>query len=144
MSLLPAWRVVLVALAVQSCGSPQREPPPPPLAAPPPEAQAEPATKVGVMEGSVVFVDCPDKLDVKEAERTINRLVEPCESVPGGTARFRATLAPRGRIEIAAADGSSEGVIPICVLKNRLTHKIRVNKPCQLDVQIEERKISGR
>jgi hypothetical protein len=142
MGLPRALRVLLVALAVQSCSGARRSEPPEP--APTPLEEPAPEARVGVMEGSIVFVDCPDKLDVKEAERTINRLVEPCESVPGGSARFRATLAPRGRIEITAADGSSQGVVPICVLTNRLTHRIRVNKPCQLDVQIEEREISGR
>jgi hypothetical protein len=143
MSLLSTARGLLVALVAASCATQPPEPAQPAAATPAPAEQPAPAARVGVMEGSIVFVDCPDKLDVKEAERTINRLVEPCESVPGGSARFRATLAPRGRIEIAAADGSSEGVIPICVLTNRLTHRIRVKKPCQLDVQIEERRISG-
>jgi hypothetical protein len=148
MSLVSMARVLFtaafVSLMAASCarGGPAEEPKSP-SPAPAPSAEAPQKTKVGVMEGSIVFVDCPDKLDLREAERTINQLVEPCQSVPGGHARFRATLAPRGRIEIAAADGSSEGVIPICVLKHRLTHKVRVRKPCQLDVQIEERKISG-
>ena len=107
-----------------------------------PPVVAEPAApKVGVVEGSVVFVDCPDKINAKEAEATVNRLVESCDEVPGRAARFRATLEPGGRIDISAPDGSNHGLIPICVLKHRLVHRIGLRKSCQIEVEIEERRI---
>jgi len=102
---------------------------------------AEPAgPKVAVVDGSIVFVDCPDskQLNVRQAQRTIDKLVEACDSVPGGSARFMATLEPGGRIDISAPDGSEDGTVPICVLKHRLKHHMWVRKACKLEVQIQE------
>ncbi|MCK6535168.1 MAG: hypothetical protein L6Q84_19520 [Polyangiaceae bacterium] len=85
--------------------------------------------------------ECPAKLDKKEAERTMNGLVGECDSVPGGTASFQATLLPGGRIEISAPDGSDRGTVPICVVKHALKHKLLLAKPCTLAVQIEEKSV---
>ncbi len=71
------------------------------------------------------------------AERAMNDLVEGCTSIPGGTARFHATLEPGGRIQIVAGPGQPE-VIPICVLKHSLLHKVHLGEPCGLDVKLEE------
>lgn len=100
---------------------------------------------VKVVEGSIVFTDCPDSrhLGAGRAEAAINKLVGGCTSVPGGSARFMATLEPGGAIEIAAPGGSTdEGVVPICVLKSRLRHHLWVRRPCRMEVQIEERRVS--
>ncbi len=100
---------------------------------------------MGVVEGSIMVKECPAKLDPKKAEKTMNALVGgDCSSVPGGKARFLATLKPGGGIEIAAPDGTDQGTIPICVLKGQLKHKLKLKKPCTLDVQIEERKMHAR
>ena len=71
------------------------------------------------------------------AERAMYDLVEACASIPGGTTRFHATLQPGGRIEIVAGPGQPE-VIPICVVKHSLLHKVRLSQPCGLDVKLEE------
>jgi hypothetical protein len=71
------------------------------------------------------------------AEQAMYQLVEGCSSVPGGSAEFEATLEPGGRIEIAAAPGQPD-VVPICILKHSLQHKVALTKPCRLDVKIAQ------
>lgn len=115
---------------------------PKPAAAPTASAAPEPAgPKVAVVEGSVMLGECPAKLDKKKAEQTMNDLVGACDNVPGGTAKFQATLRPGGRIEISAPDGSDQGTVPICVIKHKLQHKLFLTKPCTLAVQIEEKSV---
>lgn len=75
------------------------------------------------------------------AEHAMSDLVEGCTSIPGGAARFEATLDPGGRIEIASTPGYAD-VVPICVLKHALTHKVPLAKPCRLDVKIEETRVA--
>jgi hypothetical protein len=77
------------------------------------------------------------KPNAQLAERAMYDLVEGCTSVPGRTARFVATLEPGGRISISAAPGSAQ-VVPICVLKHVLAHKVALSKPCMLDVKLEQ------
>lgn len=129
-----------LAALVGACHPAAPEPEKPPAAAPP----ASPPP-VKVVEGSIVFTHCPDSkhLGAGRAEATINKLVEGCASVPGGAARFLATLKPGGAIEIAAPSGSrDEGMVPICVLKNRLRHHLWVRHPCTMEVQIEEQSVA--
>ncbi|GMV18541.1 MAG: hypothetical protein HS104_41255 [Polyangiaceae bacterium] len=109
-----------------------------PTASPAPEAAGP---KVAVVEGSVMLGECPAKLERKKAEQTMNDLVSACDNVPGGTAKFQATLRPGGRIEISAPDGSDQGTVPICVIKHKLQHKLFLTKPCTLAVQIEEKSV---
>ncbi len=82
---------------------------------------------------------CPDlgKQSSRLAENAMNALVEGCATVPGGSMQFHATLQPGGRIEISAAPGQPE-VVPICILKHALVHKVPLTKPCPLDVKIEQ------
>ena len=108
---------------------------PTPVIQPPPPA-AKPT--VTIVESSVMLVDCPAKLQPKQAKETITGLVEGCSSVPGGRARFVAVLEPDGAVTITAPDGSTQGTIPICVLSHKLKHKLAIKKPCKVDVQIEE------
>jgi hypothetical protein len=68
------------------------------------------------------------------------QLVEGCSSVPGGSSQFGATLLPNGRIEIAAAPGQPD-VVPICVLRHSLAHRVPLSQPCKLDVKIEEQRV---
>ncbi len=110
----------------------------------PSETTGSRAPPVKVVEGSIVFTKCPDSkhLGAGRAEATINKLVDGCTSVPGGSARFMATLKPGGTIEIAAPSGSKdEGVVPICVLKNRLRHHLWLRHACTMAVQIEEQRV---
>jgi hypothetical protein len=71
----------------------------------------------------------------------MHTLVEGCTSVAGKSARLAATLLPGGRIEIlAAADGGApqQDVVPICILKNDLRHKVPLKQACKLEVRLEE------
>jgi hypothetical protein len=77
----------------------------------------------------------------KLAESAMLQLVEGCTSVPGGTAQFSATLQPGGQIEIAAVPGQPD-VVPICVLKHSLLHRVPLSRPCRLDVKLEQSSLS--
>ena len=75
--------------------------------------------------------------NAKLAETTMHQLVEGCSSVPGGHVAIIATLQPNGRIELSAAEGQPE-TGPLCVLKHALTHKVSLQKACQLEVMLEQ------
>ena len=84
--------------------------------------------------------DCPDakKMDAKAAEAAMRRLIEPCHAVNAPHADFLATLVPGGRIEIASrGKDSAEGVVPICVVKNKLTHSVALKQRCTFNVKLE-------
>lgn len=102
-----------------------------PAHAPPPQARA--------VSAIVLMNRCADlgAGNAKLAEGAMYQLVEGCTSIAGGTAHFAATLHPGGRIELAPVAGQPE-TIPICVLKHALTHKVALQKPCTLDVKLEE------
>ncbi len=87
---------------------------------------------------------CPDasRVNIRTAQDAIQRLVGPCAKVPGGSAHFSAKLMPGGRIELASPEGDpTEGVVPTCVLKNRLVHRVLLKSPCTLDVTLDERTV---
>ncbi len=103
-------------------------------------AASEPAGPSAQMVNALVLTNgCQDlgKQSSILAEKAMNALVEGCASVPGGSMQFHATLQPGGRIEIGAAPGQPE-VVPICILKHALVHRVPLTKPCQLDVKIEQ------
>jgi hypothetical protein len=75
------------------------------------------------------------------AEKAMYQLIEGCSSVPGGKAQFEATLQPDGRIQIRGVAGQPD-VVPICVLKHALQHKVPLAQPCRLDVKIEQTSVS--
>jgi hypothetical protein len=105
-----------------------------------------PRTTTSMVNASAVVSACPDgrKMNAKAAADTINKLVEPCAQVPGGKAHFAATLLPGGKIELASPEGKvADGVVPTCVLRHGLTHRVMLTKPCTFDVQLEERKVGG-
>jgi hypothetical protein len=113
-----------------------------PAAAPSSSAEAAPAS-VSLVNATVVVAECPDAktMNNRTAQAAIHRLVDPCAMVPGGKAHFAATLLPGGRIELAAPSGDpAEGVVPTCVLRHNLLHKVFLKKPCKFDVQLEERR----
>jgi hypothetical protein len=121
-------------VAVGSC-SPARS------AAPP--ATQNPTRAAKVVNATIVANGCQNlgAASGRLAERAMYELVEGCTSVPGGTARFHATLQPGGRIAIAAGPGQPE-VIQICVLKHSLLHKVPLTGPCGLDVKLDETSVT--
>ena len=107
------------------------------------ESEAEQTVATGV-NATVIVAKCPDvkRVKVRTAQDAIQKLVGPCATVPGGRAHFSATLMPGGRIELASPEGDkAEGVVPTCVLQNRLVHKVLLRSPCTLDVQLDERTV---
>jgi hypothetical protein len=118
-------------------------------------AKVEPATEEPVDEvpksvtslvnASSVISACPDnkRMNARAAANAINHLIEPCATVPGGKAHFSATLLPGGKIELASPEGNpADGVVPTCVLKGGLHHKVKLMHACTFDVQLEERKVA--
>jgi hypothetical protein len=115
-------------------------------AAPAAAAKDDPAAGPQVMltHTSFVIASCPDsaKMDSRAANAAMRKMVEPCAKAPGGAVRFQATLLPGGRIELASETGDrAEGVVPICVLKNKLTHSVVLKERCTFDVKLEERSV---
>jgi len=109
----------------------------------PATAAAPSAARAQVVHATVLANGCQGlgAANGRLAERAMYDLVEGCNSVPGGAARFEATLEPGGRIRIAAASGQPP-VVPICVLKHPLVHKVPLAKPCSLDVRVAEETVS--
>jgi hypothetical protein len=102
---------------------------------------AEESPELGFVDATIMFTNCSKvaNLNAKSAQRTMRRLVEACEEVPGGAAEFTATLLPDGRIEFAAVDGGLS-TVPMCVLRHELKHKVKVSKPCTMHVRMTEKK----
>jgi hypothetical protein len=96
--------------------------------------------QVALASTSFVIEDCPEskKMDSRAAETAMRKLVEPCGGAKAPSAQFLATLVPGGRIEISVAGkDADEGVVPICVLKNRLTHAVTLKQRCTFSVKLE-------
>jgi hypothetical protein len=127
-----------IAITTACACAPQRP------TASPGEAAAEPSGRAAKIVNATILTNGCQKLgatNAQLAERAMYDLVEGCRSVPGGSARFEATLQPGGRIEITSAPGYAD-VVPICVLKHALLHKVPLAKPCRLDVKIEETRVT--
>jgi hypothetical protein len=111
-----------------------------PATQPPPPTQSLPAKGAAELVNATILANGCQQLghdNARLAERAMYQLVEGCTSVPGGSAEFEATLEPGGRIDIAAAPGQPD-VVPICILKHSLQHKVALTKPCRLDVKIAQ------
>lgn len=124
----------LVGLVAACAASPQ------PQSVPPSSAPAAPSGPSAQLVNALVLTNGCQALGRQSAmlaENAMNALVEGCASVPGGSMQFHATLEPGGRIEISAAPGQPE-VVPICILKHALVHRVPLSKPCPLDVKIEQ------
>jgi len=133
----------LVGLLTSCASTPpavEPEPPPPTTA-----ATAEPTVgpSAQVVNATILTNGCQTlgKSSSMLAESAMYHLVEACRSVPGGSAQFLATLEPGGRIDITAAPGQPD-VVPICILKHSLLHKVPLKAPCQLDVKIEQTSVA--
>lgn len=132
------------AVLVGCSASQPPEPPEPPGHAHAPAA--EPSSSVSLVNAAVVVSSCPDaaKMNSRQAQISIEKLVSPCTHVPGGAAHFAATLLPGGRIELGSPAGDpAEGVVPTCVLKHRLQHTVLLRKPCIFDVRLDARPLAG-
>ncbi len=111
----------------------------------PPAAVAPVAAPVAVREtartvSAIVLVNhCASlgPVNARLAEKAINQLVDGCNSLPGGSVRFMATLLPGGTMQFETRGDGSE-LIPICVLSHPLTHGVHLQKSCSLDLQLEE------
>lgn len=130
--------VILTACAAACSVTKYVEPSSPPTVS----ARSEPAEtrQLGSVDATILFTDCTavSNYSASKAEKTMRRLVEGCDSIPGGQAEFIATLQPGGRIELGAVEGTA-GTVPICVLKHQLTHQVQVRKACKMHVQMEQR-----
>lgn len=133
---LLAWNGCF-GLVVVGCASPS---PPPAAEAPPPEPAGPSAQLVNA---TVLTNGCQDlgARSARLAEAAMNQLVEGCSSVPGGSAQFTATLEPGGRVEISTAAGQP-AVVPTCILKHALVHRVKLTQPCRLDVRIEQTRVA--
>jgi hypothetical protein len=111
-------------------------------AAPPAPAQQAEPTSPPVQAVSTVIVanGCANlgHANARVAESAMYKLVEGCSSVPGGSIRFSATLLTTGLIEIKPGEGQPD-VLPLCVLKHDLRHKVALTKACVLDIRLEEK-----
>jgi hypothetical protein len=121
------------ALAIVACAA---APAPPTAAAPAPAATAPPAHTVS----AVVLVNGCAHLGVENArlaEAAMSQLVDGCGGFTGDRVQFTATLLPGGAIQFEPRPDESPS-IPICVLNHPLTHRVRLQKACSLDVRLEE------
>jgi hypothetical protein len=130
------WMIVpiLVSILIASaCASP----PPPPVASPaPPAPTAPPAHSVN----AVVLVNGCAHFGVENArlaQAAMNQLVDGCGGFTGDRVQFTATLLPGGAIQFEPRPDASQS-IPLCVLNHPLTHRVRLQKACSLDVRLEE------
>ena len=133
--------VTLIAcLGLAACSGAQLEP----LTDEPPVDEV-PKSVTSLVNASSVVSACPDskRMNARAAANAIQHMIEPCATVPGGKAHFSATLLPGGKIELASPEGNpADGVVPTCVLKGGLRHKVKLMHACTFDVQLEERKIA--
>jgi hypothetical protein len=106
-----------------------------PLPAPP----AKPEPQLQLVTATVVTNGCATlgSVNARLAEDAMHKLVEGCGAVPGGATQFSVTLLPGGRIELPQGPNQPE-VIPTCVFKNELRHRVYLVKPCSLDIKLAE------
>jgi hypothetical protein len=139
--------LALVAVGMAACG-PKGPPPSAASASSEPSADAAPSSSASplaaqMVNATILTNGCQalGAANAKLAEKAMNQLIEGCTSVPGGKAQFEATLQPGGRIEIHGVAGHAD-VVPICVLKHALEHKVPLTQPCRLDVKIEQTSVT--
>ena len=134
----------IAAVACAACAACAANPPPA-SPEPPPPTTAEPSTgpSAQVVNATILTDECQGlgKANAMLAESAMYHLVEACTSVPGGSAEFEATLQPGGKIDIAGVKGQPQ-VVPICILKHSLQHKVPLKAPCHLDVKIEQTSVA--
>ncbi len=133
-SLLGAAAAVGVA-----CGSA-----PAPAPSTPPASPATPASSVATRPAhtvsAVVLVNGCAHLGVTNArlaQAAMNQLVDGCSAFSGSRVQFTATLLPGGTIQFEPRPNESQS-IPICVVNHPLSHHVKLDKACSLEVRLEE------
>lgn len=138
-------RLALASIAILCASAACASGPPPASPEPPPPTTAEPSggRSAQVVNATILTNECKGlgKANAALAESAMYHLVEACTAVPGGSAEFEATLQPGGNIDIAGAPGQPQ-VVPICILKHSLQHKVPLKTPCRLDVKIEQSSVA--
>jgi hypothetical protein len=128
------WPIVSsLAATVVACASAA---PPTPSAAPAPPPGPPPVrtvTAVVLVNGCAVS----GAENARLAQAAMNQLVDGCTGFSGDRVQFTATLLPGGAIQFEQRPGAS-ATIPLCVLNHPLNHRVRLQKACSLDVQLEE------
>src|SRR5882672_5513164 len=132
------WLIVFSSLAatVVACAS-AAPPAASALAAPPVPPGPSPVrtvTAVVLVNGCAVN----GVENARLAQAAMNQLVDGCTGFSGDKVQFTATLLPGGAIQFEQRPGAS-ATIPLCVLNHPLSHRVRLQKACSLDVQLEER-----
>jgi hypothetical protein len=130
-----AGAAIAAIAAATACASA----PAPPSASPAPAAAASTAAPARAISAVVLVNGCAHlgADDARLAQAAINQLVDGCTALPGDRIQFTATLLPGGAIQFEPRPGASQS-IPVCVLNHPLTHKVRLQKACSLDVRLEE------
>jgi hypothetical protein len=128
---------VFAVVAIAACAA-KEQPAASPETPPPPGGVAAQMVNATILTNGCRDLGMPA---ARQAERAMDQLIEGCTTVPGGKAQFEATLQPGGRIEIDGVPGQPD-VVPICILKHSLMHKVPLTKPCHLDVKIEQTSVS--
>jgi hypothetical protein len=129
----------LCLLAAAACGGATTAPASAPPAETPPSSTrpAYTVSAVVLANGCARFGADNGRL----AQAAMSQLVEGCSTFTDDRVVFTATLLPGGAIQFEPrADGSQ--TIPLCVLNHPLTHKVKLQKACSLDVQLEKGSIS--
>jgi hypothetical protein len=126
----------LCLLAAAACGGAA---PPASSPTPSPEAAA-PSTRPAYTVSAVVLANGCARFGVDNgrlAQAAMSQLVEGCSTFTDDRVVFTATLLPGGAIQFEPRPDGSQ-TIPLCVLNHPLTHKVKLQKACSLDVQLEK------
>ena len=133
------------AVAAAACGSAPAAPPataPAASATPANSAAARPAHTVS----AVVLVNGCARLgadNARLAQAAMSQLVDGCSAFSGDRVQFTATLLPGGTIQFEPRPNQPQ-TIPICVVNHPLSHHVKLDKACSLEVRLEEGSTSVR
>lgn len=80
------------------------------------------------------------KQEAKHAREAMGRLVDGCHTIPHGSAHFIVVLHPGGALQFleVGPEAGGGGELPMCVLSQKLTHKVRLPAPCKMEIRLEE------
>jgi hypothetical protein len=71
----------------------------------------------------------------RQAEATMNRLVDHCNGVFAHALTFGVVLEPKGTISFTSAGDGGNDEIPMCVATQQLQHRVKLTTACTLDVR---------
>src|SRR5580658_2713827 len=129
------WAIGSAIAGVVACGSAST---PPPSTAPAPSAAASTDRPAFAVAAVVPVNGCAHfgVANARLAQAAMNALVDGCSGFSGDKVQFTATLLPGGAIQFEPGPGDSKA-IPVCVLSHPLTHRVRLQRACSLDVRLE-------